>query len=150
FPRPPEPAAVSLDGGRPSRWPPAQLYGEAMFHQRLWQGVRRDDVVAPTGARAQLEVLPRAGLLRSTPEPSFVLDPVVLDAAGQVIGFWAAEMLEQAPVVFPFRLAALDVYGPSLPEGEALACVATIRLEGDQLVCSDIDVLDATGCCWMR
>jgi phosphopantetheinyl transferase (holo-ACP synthase) len=79
-----------------------------------------------------------------------VLDPVVLDAAGQVIGFWAAEMLEQAPVVFPFRLAALDVYGPSLPAGEPLGCVAAIRLEGDQLVCSDIDVLDATGRCWMR
>jgi acyl transferase domain-containing protein/phosphopantetheinyl transferase len=150
FPPPPAPAAVPLDGGRPSRWPPEQLYGEAMFHQRLWQGVRSVDVVAPAGARAQLEVLPRAGLLRNTPEPSFVLDPVVLDAAGQVIGFWAAEMLEQAPVVFPFRLAALDVYGPSLTEGEQLACVAAIRLEGDQLVCSDIDVLDATGRCWMR
>jgi phosphopantetheinyl transferase len=150
FPPPPTPAAVPLDGGGPSRWPPEQLYGEAMFHQLLWQGVRSVDVVAPAGARAQLEVLPRAGLLRNTLEPRFVLDPVVLDAAGQVIGFWAAEMLERAPVVFPFRLAALDLYGPSLPAGEPLACLAAIRLEGDQLVRSDIDVLDATGRCWMR
>ena len=42
-----------------------------------------------------------------------------LDAAGQVIGFWAAEMLEQARVVFPFRLAALDLYGPPPRRGRA-------------------------------
>ena len=78
------------------------------------------DLVAPTGAHAQLRVLPRAGLLRGDPEPNFVLDPVVLDSAGQVVGFWAADMLERARVVFPFRLAALDLFGPPPPEGERL------------------------------
>ncbi len=150
FPAAPAPRALALDGGRPSRWRGDQLYDEAMFHQPLWQGVSSVDVVAPEGARAQLEVLPRVGLLRDTPEPSFVLDPVALDAAGQVIGFWAAEMLEQARVVFPFRLEALDLYGPPPAQGEKLACSAAIRLEGDQLVSSDIDVLDADGHCWMR
>ena len=91
-----------------------------MFHQPLWQGVRSVDVVAPEGARAQLEVLPRVGLMRDDPEPSFVLDPVALDAAGQVVGFWAAEMLEQARVVFPFRLQALDLYAPAPAPGETL------------------------------
>ena len=108
------------------------------------------ELVAPGAASARLEVLPREGLLRDNPRPDFVLDPVVLDAAGQVIGFWAAEMLEEARVVFPFRLAALDVYGPTPPEGESLTCNAAIRLEGDQLVSSNIDVLDAGGRCWMR
>jgi acyl transferase domain-containing protein/phosphopantetheinyl transferase len=150
FPSAPAPIAVSLDGGRPSRWRSEELYEEAMFHQPLWQGVRNVDTIAPAGARAQLEVLPRAGLLRDTPEPGFVLDPVVLDAAGQLVGFWAAEMLERARVVFPFRMAALDLYGPPLPAGEELSCVAAITLEGDQLVSSDIDVLDASGRCWMR
>ena len=41
-----------------------------------------------------------------------MLDPVLLDAAGQLIGFWAADELERGRVVFPFRLAALDVYAP--------------------------------------
>jgi acyl transferase domain-containing protein/phosphopantetheinyl transferase (holo-ACP synthase) len=150
FPQPPTPMALELPGGRPSRWRGEQLYEEAMFHQPLWQGVKSVDVVAPDGARAQLEALPRVGLMRDTPEPSFVLDPVALDAAGQVVGFWAAEMLEQARVVFPFRLQALDLYGPAPAPGEALACAAAIRLEGDQLVSSDIDVLAANGHCLMR
>ncbi len=150
FPPAPAPAAIPLSDGRPSRWRGEQLYEEAMFHQPLWQGVREIEVVAPHGARARLEVLPRAGLLRENPAPSFALDPVALDAAGQVVGFWAAETLEQARVVFPFRLAALELYGPLLAEGEQLSCLAAIALEGDQLVRSDIDVLDASGRCWMR
>jgi len=153
FPSPPEVAAVALRDGVPPRrlgGPGERLYGEAMFHGPLWQAVRSIEAVAPAGARAGLEVLPRTGLLRGTGEPEFVLDPVVLDAAGQVIGFWAAEMLEQAQVVFPFRLAALDLYGPPLPAGTQLACMAAIALEGEQLVRSDIDVLDASGRCWMR
>jgi phosphopantetheinyl transferase len=79
-----------------------------------------------------------------------VLDPVVLDAAGQVIGFWTADRLERGRVVFPFRLAALDLYGPAPAEGESLACRAAIELVGDALVRSDIDVLDAAGRPWMR
>lgn len=153
FPAPPPAAQLALRDGVPPRrlgGQGEQLYGEVMFHGPLWQGVRSIDAVAPAGATARLQVLARAGLLSDTDAPEFVLDPVMLDAAGQVIGFWAAEMLEQARVVFPFRLAALDLFGPPLPAGEQLACVAAVALEGEQLLRSDIDVVDASGRCWMR
>jgi acyl transferase domain-containing protein/phosphopantetheinyl transferase (holo-ACP synthase) len=146
----PAPAALDLQGARPSRFQAGRVYGEAMFHQPSWQAVRAVDRVAPTGALARLQVLSPAGLLRSAPDPAFVLDPVVLDAAGQVIGFWAAEQLERARIVFPFRLAALELYGPRRPEGEAITCAAAIELVGDVLMRSDIDVLDGEGRCWMR
>jgi len=146
----PAPAVVALHDGRPSRWQPGELYEQAMFHQPLWQGVRSVDRVSSAGAHAQLVVLPRTGLLRDDPEPNFVLDPVALDSAGQVVGFWAADMLNRGQVVFPFRLAALDLYRPTPPVGEELACVAAVSLEGEHLVSSDIDVVDADGRCWMR
>jgi acyl transferase domain-containing protein/phosphopantetheinyl transferase len=150
YPAAPEAATRELNGARRSRFEAGRVYGEAMFHRPSWQAVRAIDLVAPAGARAQLEVLPAAGLLHSTPAPELVMDPVVLDAAGQVIGFWAAEQLDRARVVFPFRLAALDLYGPRRPEGESLACTAAIEVVGDALVRSDIDVFDADGRCWMR
>jgi phosphopantetheinyl transferase len=53
-------------------------------------------------------------------------------------------------VIFPFRLEALDVYGPLHPTGEQLVCTAAIDLIGDQLVRSDIDVIDTSGRLWMR
>ncbi|MGZ4195320.1 MAG: beta-ketoacyl synthase N-terminal-like domain-containing protein [Solirubrobacteraceae bacterium] len=141
---------VPLDGGRPCRFGPGELYGEVMFHQPLWQGVEAVELVAPAGAQARLRVLPRRGLLRDTDAPDFVFDPVLLDAAGQVIGFWAADRLPQASVVFPFRLAALDLYAPAPNEGEPLECRAAIELVGEQLVRSDIDVAGADGHSRMR
>jgi acyl transferase domain-containing protein/phosphopantetheinyl transferase (holo-ACP synthase) len=150
FPAPPPPVAADLREGRPSRFEPGELYDEVMFHQECWQAVRSVDVVAPAAALARLQVLPRTGLLRSTSAPAFALDPVVLDAAGQVIGFWTAERLERGRIVFPFRLAALDIYAAAPAEGETLDCRAAIELVGDGLVRSDIDVLDLAGRPWMR
>jgi acyl transferase domain-containing protein/phosphopantetheinyl transferase len=150
FPAATSPMEPDLEGAGPSRFEPGRLYDEAMFHQPLWQGVRALDTVAPIGARARLEVLPRAGLLRDDPDPDFVLDPVALDAAGQVIGFWAADRLERARVVFPFRLAALDLYGPPPPAGEQATCAARIEQVGDALLRSDIEVSGAEGGLWMR
>ena len=145
FPEPPSPIAPDLMEGRPSRFEPGRLYDEAMFHGDCWQAVRAVDRVAPAGAVATLEALPRTRLLRSDPDPAFVLDPVLLDAAGQVVGLWAADRLERGRVVFPFRLAALDLYGPPPVPGESMSCQASIALVGEALVRSDIDVLDAGG-----
>jgi phosphopantetheinyl transferase len=150
FPEAPAPVTADLSEGRPSRFEPGRLYDEAMFHGQSWQAVRALEAVAPGGAVASLQALPRTGLLRSDQDPAFVLDPVVLDAAGQVVGFWAADRLERGKVVFPFRLGALDLYGPPPVPGDTLRCVAAIGLVGDALVRSDIDVLDRDGRPWMR
>jgi phosphopantetheinyl transferase (holo-ACP synthase)/malonyl CoA-acyl carrier protein transacylase len=138
----PAPLEVSLDGGRPGRWAPGQCYGEAMFHGPSWQGVEFVASVAPAAALARMRVLPM--------DPGFLLDPITLDAAGQVIGFWAAEQFERGRVVFPFRLEALDVHGPRRPAGEELTCVAAVRTLGEHLMSSDIDVLDGAGQVWLR
>ena len=82
----------------------------------------------------------------ATPRPRFVLDPVVLDAAGQLVGFWAAEQLERGRVVFPFRLAALDLYGPPPGRGSRSTCTRGDRARRRRsCVRSDIDVVDADG-----
>ncbi len=148
---PPAPTIGAIAQDRPARWRNGdELYAEAMFHGPLWQGVTSIDAVSPEGALAQLRVPRRLGMLRRDGAPSFVLDPVLLDAAGQVVGFWAADRLERGRVVFPFRLAALDVYGDPPVEGESFACAAAITLDGEQLTSSDIEVVDASGRCRMR
>jgi acyl transferase domain-containing protein/phosphopantetheinyl transferase len=142
-PRPPR-------NGRPSRLRPDRLYSDTMFHGSSWQGVAAVEQVGDEGSVAALRVLPSDGLLRGDPNPRFVLDPVVLDAAGQVIGFWTAEQLATAKVIFPFRLQALEVYGPPRPAGTTATCVASIHLMGDQQVRSDIDVIADGGHPWYR
>jgi acyl transferase domain-containing protein/phosphopantetheinyl transferase (holo-ACP synthase) len=146
----PAPLIPPLHGAEPGRWGPQELYSKAMFHQPIWQGVAAVDAVAADGADARLQALPRTGMLSDDDAPAFVLDPVLLDAAGQLIGFWAAQRLDRAKVVFPFRMAALDLHAPPPQAGAALSCAASISLRGDQLVSSDIDVADSGGACVMR
>ena len=148
-PAPPPARLGRFAAEAPAHHAPEQLY-ETMFHGPLWRGVRSLEAIAPDGARALLEVLPRGGLLRDDPAPGFALDPVLLDSAGQLVGFWAAEVLDRGRIVFPFRVAAIDLHAPPLPAGERLGCAAAITLEGDQLTSSDIEVLDAGGRCVMR
>jgi phosphopantetheinyl transferase len=137
-------------GAVPSAWRAEQLYAVGMFHGPRWQGVRSVDLTGLDGATATLDVLPVHDMLRSDPQPGFVLDPVVLDAAGQLIGFWAAEALDRAQIVFPFSCAALEVYGPRRAAGETLRCAARVtQMLGSQLVTSDIEVTDAEGQLWM-
>jgi malonyl CoA-acyl carrier protein transacylase len=125
---PPRPSGGSTGprDGRPSRLQAERLYSDVMFHGPSWQGVASIERVADDGSFARLRVLPFDGLIDGRPNPDFVLDPVLLDAAGQVIGFWTAERLATGKVIFPSGLEALEIFGPNLPPGETLTCEATI------------------------
>ncbi len=135
---------VALHDGRPSRWQPG-----AALRARRCSTSRSGRVSAASTAwwrparTAQLEVLPRAGLLRDSPEPNFVLDPVALDAAGQVSASGPPTCSSGAQVVFPFRLAALDVYGAARRNGRAAHLRGgDIGSRASSSCRSDIDVLD--------
>jgi phosphopantetheinyl transferase len=147
---PAPPPLPPLQDARASRRPPDELYRDVMFHGPRWQAVTAIEATGARGARAALRRLPVDDFWAGPPAPPLALDPVALDAAGQVIGFWTADRLDRGQVVFPFRLAALDLHGPAPPAGDALACSARIDLVGDQLVRSDIAVDGGDGRPWMR
>ncbi len=135
---------------RPSRWTSDRLYADVMFHGPAWQGVKAIESTGRDGIIARLERLPADRFFDDAMVPNFVLDPVALDAAGQVIGFWTTEHLESASVIFPFRLKALDIFSAPPPVGAPIGCAAAIGLLGDQLVRSDIELCLADGTPWMR
>lgn len=150
YPAPPPLPPAAIGPLRPSRLAPESLYTEVMFHGPAWQGVQSIEQTSDRGAVASLRVLPVSRFFRSDPAPRFVLDPVVLDAAGQVIGFWTMEHLSRGRVIFPFHLDALDLFRPGRPTGETLTCHASIALIGEHQVRSDIAVAAADGQPWMR
>jgi malonyl CoA-acyl carrier protein transacylase len=150
YPRPPEPAPFSLTGERASAWAADRLYSDRMFHGPSWQGVASVDRCGEDGAAATLEVL-SSDRFFSPPRPgAFLTDPIVLDAAGQVMGFWAMERLEEGFLVFPYRFEALYLYGPRQEVGRKAACLARTRLEGPQRVFTEFDILGPDGGPWMR
>lgn len=150
YPPPPVADALPLQEELSGKWPPERLYEEAMFHGPAFRGVASMDRIGADGAQATLEVLPLDNLLPSGVSRSWITDPVLLDQPGQVVGFWAAQLLERGYLVFPFRVEALHLYGGILRPGERLTCRARIALIGDQQTRADLDVIRSDGSLYAR
>jgi acyl transferase domain-containing protein/phosphopantetheinyl transferase len=146
----PEPMRVELQGERPSRWRPERIYTEIMFHGPCLQAVASMDRWGVNGSRATLRALPASACLRAGSPPAFCMAPILLDAAGQVVGLWIAEHLEHAFHVFPFRCKAIQFYGPEPPVGAAVQCVVRTELAEPLQVQSDIDLVDSSGRLFVR
>ncbi len=142
YPAPPALAPFAPQDAQPSKWTSDQLYSEVMFHGPTFRGVVSIDRTGSDGTIATLLVLHKQGLLRSLPQPALIIDPVLLDQPGQVVGFWTAEHLDTGRVIFPFHLRALHFYAAMPEAGRRLECRARIDLIGDLQVRSDLDVVD--------
>ena len=154
YPQPPTLDRFSLRGERTSKWAThssKRLYDEAMFHGPRWQGVASVERWGEDGMISTLQGLPTDEFFRSDPSPAFVTDPVVLDAAGQIVGFWTMEGLETFRMVFPYRVEAMEFYGPNpTTTPEKVPCTVRSELFGHNLVRSDIDMIGPDGRLWMR
>ena len=150
YPEAPQTGSQHLKNERASRWRPEELYSERMFHGPCWQGVSSIDRWGEDGSAATFVVLPKDGFFDPPRSSRFVTDPVVLDAAGQIVGFWTMEHLEEGFLVFPYRVKALHIYRPQVPPHERIRCLARIRLVGSRQVFSDIDMIGEDGRLWMR
>ena len=131
----------SLKKERSSKWKKDDLYSGFMFHGSSLQGVSSMESCGDNGATAKLRAMPIQGLFSTDAIPQFLSDPVVLDAAGQVIAYWTSDYLEKAYHIFPFRLESLQLYGESLRVPEEALCRAKIDLVEDTLLRSDIDIV---------
>jgi malonyl CoA-acyl carrier protein transacylase/phosphopantetheinyl transferase len=146
----PAASGIRLSAERASRLASTDLYdGRIMFHGPSFQGVVSVDRSGQDGLIGQLCTLPTGSLFRSVSNPRFVTDPVVLDAAGQLVGFWAAEYLQSGFVVFPYHLETLRIYGPKPGVGERLRCSVKLQLQGKEGIRSDIEIARADGTVWM-
>jgi phosphopantetheine--protein transferase-like protein len=145
YPAPPESSPFTLRNERPSGWKTEQLYQEGMFHGPCFQAVRAVDRYGDDGTVARLEVLPRDGLLRSNAVPRFLTDPVVLDAAGQVLAYWVKERCGILVDVFPYALEELRIYAPPARPGTTFECRVRAELVGDTQTRCDIGIVDGAG-----
>jgi acyl transferase domain-containing protein/phosphopantetheinyl transferase len=141
---------VTLGSSVASGLRPEQLYSGVMFHGPAWRGVTAINRTSSIGCSARMRTLPFDAFFASEPAPQFAVDPVTLDSAGQVIGFWTAEHLTNGRVVFPYRVESIDIFGPTLLAGRELSCFAAISLIGDKQMSSTIEVADGTDQLWMR
>ncbi|MDP3858231.1 MAG: beta-ketoacyl synthase N-terminal-like domain-containing protein [Stagnimonas sp.] len=111
---------------------PGSIYRHGMFHGPRLQGCTGIEGWNAEGMDAELSALPVHDYFRDQPAPSFQFDAALLDAAGQLAGFWLREQYpEQVLNCFPYRVRSLRLYGPPPAAGPGLRCQGAIRLDGE-------------------
>ena len=144
------PMPFQLENERPSAWDPAMLYRTGMFHGPMMQGVKSVERAGRNGTSATLRTLPAGELFNGNPYPAFVFDPILLDAAGQVVAYWFWEAIQKGTDLFPYRVASFDIFAPAPPAGTELECRVIRKFESEMVVHSDIEVLDRAGKVYYR
>ncbi len=151
FPSAPPVELPDLKNRRPPANTAEQMYAQRrMFHGPRFQGVVSLDEVGEDGLIARLEVLPTDNLLRSKESPCFHVDPFLLDAAGQLVGYWPVEYFNEGFVLFPIRLHELTLYRENLKPGERAVCQMRIREVSQRQVRADMEIIAPDGRLWMR
>jgi len=135
--------ALSLRDERPYGFAPEEFYRRVMFHGPLFQSVMSIDRCGEDGAQAAVRSGEATGFFHGLPASGFMIDPVLLDAAGQVVGFWTADRLQSGFVVFPIGFEALHFYEATPNTTCGTLCRARSQLLQDGRVRSDIDFVDA-------
>ena len=139
-----------LENEKRSSWIPEQLYRTGMFHGSLMQGTKSVERAGRNGCSATLEALPHEQLFTDNRQPAFLFDPVLLDAAGQVVAYWFWEAIEKGTDLFPYRVGTFHCYAAAPAAGAQLECRVLRQFESDAVIHSDIEVLDRAGHVYYR
>ena len=107
---------------------PENVRHASLFHGPRFQGVIGLRRWSTDGIEADLAVLPRNELFFGVSEPSLATDPILLDAAGQLVGYWVAERFGVDLTFFPFAAEDYRQYATPFPAGSRLICRARIRI----------------------
>jgi phosphopantetheinyl transferase len=106
-----------------------------MFHDEAYQGIRELLRLGTDGIVGTLESRPAPGAL--------------LDNAGQLIGIWMGEMVDDDRLALPVSIERIDLYGPHPEPGERLECRVRITGLEPQSIRCDLELIGAAGM-WAR
>ncbi|MES1258393.1 MAG: polyketide synthase dehydratase domain-containing protein, partial [Acidobacteriota bacterium] len=127
------------------------VYSEhLMFHGPRFQGISNLEETGDDGVQGVLTVLPVEDLLRSDQRPDFHIDPFLLDAAGQMVGYWPCEYLEEGYVVLPIRIARISLHRKNPVPGTPVRCQVRMGEVSRRQLRGDIELFTPDGDLWMR
>jgi acyl transferase domain-containing protein/phosphopantetheinyl transferase len=125
--------------------PDGELYAHGMFHGPRLQGVKHIRRWADDAIEADLEVIPTHDYFAHTRTPRFQLDPALLDAAGQLAGYWLTEKHTWGFNCFPFRLGKFRQFAPPPAAGSRVLCRGILRMTDEHLLEAHFDLISADG-----
>jgi malonyl CoA-acyl carrier protein transacylase len=141
----PAPRAAAAGLAPPRLWSAADFYGDYAFHGPAFRGLREVTGIAGETIEAALEVPERPVPRGASAPPAFLLDPALLDCAGQLVGFWLLEGGRRDFGIFPFHLRDFRVFQPAPAAGAAVGGRAAVHWHAHGATEADIDFFDARG-----
>ena len=142
----PAPMSFELNQATPSRWSDEQLYSTGMFHGPRFQGVKHIRGWDQQGIEADLEAIAIDDFFTyQSYQPIFQIDSGLLDAAGQLVGYWVSEQFGTDFNVFPFNVESFEQYEPPLPAGSYILCRGLMKFVSERQTRSSFDFLDQNG-----
>ena len=150
YPGPPAPKPFTLTDEQPCRSTVADLRRN-MFHGPMFQMLRTLGRCGKEGIEGTLEVQPRTGWFRSNPDPRFVIDPVLFDAAMHLMGAWHLEQPDwSGRILLPIGMDRLEFFGPPPEVGTPLGVRAHNEEETARQVRHGLEVFRPDGPVWLR
>jgi acyl transferase domain-containing protein/phosphopantetheinyl transferase len=135
------PAQIELEPGYPSRLNDA-LYSSGMFHGPRLQGVSRIRQWSRQGIDADLVTIGLEDFFSFTHKPVFRTDAGLLDAAGQLVGYWLSEQFGSDFNCFPFQVDTFEQYCGLLAPGTTVLCRARIAFTGEKQIKAQFELID--------
>ncbi len=141
----------ALGAMRGVTWSGPELYTTGMFHGPVFQSVRRLVGWNEHGMDAELSDVALDGFFEIGSTPRLVVNPVLLDAVGQVAAWWIAEQAGVDFNCFPSTLERIELHAPFPAGQEGLVLKARQRpLDAPATGVSaprawDFECLDASG-----
>jgi 8-amino-7-oxononanoate synthase len=104
------------------------FYATATFHGPRMRGITSVESISSQGIVGWVRTSTPGDLIRDTPHASWTVDPLALDGAFQLAGYWAWTQLGRAG--FPIGIEEFAASGP-LPEGPLRATLTLEQSQGD-------------------
>ena len=104
------PAVPDLLEQRESCLNSPNLYATGMFHGPVFQSMHYVEAWDDTGIDVQLTGCTLDGFFAEGQRPQLVLNPVLLDAMGQVVACWLVQYVGTSFHAFPSTIARLELY----------------------------------------
>ncbi|MDY6853741.1 MAG: beta-ketoacyl synthase N-terminal-like domain-containing protein [Thermodesulfobacteriota bacterium] len=91
-------------------WQGNQLYTTGMFHGPIFQSIERITGWNDRGIEANLSQVSLEGFFDTNCTPNLILNPVLLDALGQLAAFWIAQHIGTNFNSFPSTIERIELY----------------------------------------
>jgi acyl transferase domain-containing protein/phosphopantetheinyl transferase (holo-ACP synthase) len=136
YPEPPAHDTAPLTDERPPPHTARELYDQRwMFHGPAYQGVTEMHAMGADGVRATVTCRPAPGAL--------------LDAAGQLLGYWIEANSTEDRIALPMRIDRIDLHGPHPEQGAQLSCLVRFTEVNETDARGNVDLV-RDGVLWAR